>query len=100
MKGLEVTFIVANELLFPFINDAPCLNELIIKESTLHNRDDIMIKVMEKEDDGKTINVLYSQTKTLSFYSTSWLKATGNFERFVSCISKLRQLEHVSLNNL
>ena len=60
MKGLEVTQMVANEVLFPFIDDAPCLNELIFKEFTPHNRDDIMIKVMEKEDDGKTINLLYS----------------------------------------
>ena len=37
----------ANEVLFPFINDAPCLNELVISDGTL-KRCDFMIKLMEK----------------------------------------------------
>ena len=78
----------ASEVLFPFINDAPCLNEFIISEITLDDSKNFMIKVMEKEDNDKIINVLYSKRKNFSFNRALWLKDTENFERFLALIKR------------
>ena len=46
-------------MIFPFINDAPCLNEFVISDEILKSYD-FMIRVMEKADNEKIINALYS----------------------------------------
>ena len=60
-----------------------------------------MIKVMEKVENEKIINALYSQRKHLDFSNvSSWLNEAGNFEKFISFVSKFTQLEIVVLNFL
>ena len=49
MKGLEMTYQEAEEVLFPFIKDAPCMKEFIISDRTL-NSSEFTIKVMEEEE--------------------------------------------------
>ena len=57
-----MTYTEADVELFPFITDAPCLNEFIISNETLKSPD-FMEKLMEREDNEKIINALYSLRK-------------------------------------
>ena len=61
-----MTYQEAEEVLFPFIKDAPCMKEFIISDRTL-NSCDFTIKVMEEEDNEKITNVLYSKRTKLEF---------------------------------
>ena len=75
MSGLEIRFEEASEILFPFINDAPCLSEFILSEKSQEFSQNFMIKVMERDFNEKIINVLYSKRKNLDLRGLSeWLK--------------------------
>ena len=81
-----MTYEEANEVLFPFIKDAPCINDFSISDRTL-NSNDFTIKVMEMEVTNKIINVLYSRRTKIEFSDeASWLNEAGSFEIFLSFV--------------